>query len=206
MNSLIARPLLLAALLAAVSGCDQSTPTQPQPSTQATQPAQPAQPPKNVVTDTVRTVTNAVQQATEVVAKTEQQVQQVVQQASAQAQGIIDQATSLLQAKKIQDAAPLLDQLSSMTLSPDQQKLLGNLKTEFSKLTDDIKNGIQKAQTLVSQKNYTEALSMLSSLSSYQLSADQKKLVDDVKAEAQRLLGKSATDQGKKALGNLLSK
>jgi hypothetical protein len=64
--------------------------------------------------------------------KTESAASQTAQQAAgaASAQGLLDKARSLIADQRYQEAQTILNQLSSLSLSPDQQKLVTELETQ----------------------------------------------------------------------------
>lgn len=69
---------------------------------------------------------------------------------------------------------------------------------------------IDRAKGLVTEKNYQEALGLLGGLGSLKLTPEQQKVVDDLKAQIQKLMTdsatKAATDGAAGAVGGLLDK
>jgi hypothetical protein len=184
-----------ALVVAAVSGCgrnEESTPpAQPTPAAR-TEPA-PTSAPGGVLSE-AKTALESAPKA----------VEAAVDQAVTQAQGLIDQTKALLSEKKYQDALGGVQKLASLKLSPEQQTLVGGLKTELTKMGGAIEKGIAGLKEVVAKKDYAGGMTLLKDLANYQLTPEQKKVVDGLKLELQKLTGSPAAEEGKKAVSGLL--
>ena len=65
---------------------------------------------------------------------------------------------------------------------------------------------IDKAKSLMGDSKYSEAMDLLKRLSSMELTPEQKKLVDDLMAQAQKALAGTAASDAAKSVGGLLGK
>jgi PBP1b-binding outer membrane lipoprotein LpoB len=63
-----------------------------------------------------------------------------------------------------------------------------------------------KIKGLINEKKYTEALTALSQPPPVNLTAEQQKLVEQLKTQVESALAKQSTDEGVKAVGGLLNK
>jgi outer membrane PBP1 activator LpoA protein len=119
---------------------------------------------------------------------------------------MLQQAKSLLEEKKVQQASQLLSRVAELTLNDEQQELLTGLKSESQKLLTEVDKGLGNLKSLIQEKNYTEATSLVSKLTEYELSSDQQSLLDGLKAELEKLMESEAGQGAADAVNDLLGR
>jgi hypothetical protein len=189
----------VAGVVSAVAiGCGQKESPPPAPT------AAPPTSAPDTATAVKQTVEKTVAEVQKVAESTQQAVQKTVSEAAGQAQALIDQARAWVSEKKYADALGAVDKLAGLSLTPEQQTLVQGVKAELGKLGADIEKGIANLKAVVAQKDYTQGLNLVKQLADYQLTPEQQKVVDGLKAELQKALGTKGADEAKKALGNVL--
>jgi hypothetical protein len=91
-----------------------------------------------------------------------------------------------------------------MSLSPEQQKLVGELKAEIGKVSDQTGTQLAELKALVDEKKYQEASAKLGEFANLHFTPQQQELLDRLKAEIQKGLSGESVEAGKKAVGGLL--
>lgn len=96
----------------------------------------------------------------------------------------------------IETTKPAVEQAVS-DASETAQKAVSEASTKAQELID-------KARALVNQENFSEAMNILNQLANVELTPEQQRLVDDLKATVQKALESKAAAEGTKAIGNML--
>jgi hypothetical protein len=205
MNKSTFLPILLTAAAITLVGCGQSDST----TSTSTTPA----------TDAKSMVDSAADKVKSTVTEVTAEVSKKVDSAIMEAQNFIGQG-------KLQNAMGSLSNLSSMSLTAEQEQTVDGLKTKIEtamtaagKAVDSAKEAagqatavvqtkvsesVSAAQSLLKEGKFQDALTSLKGLSDLNLSADQSKLVGDLKAQIQAAMDASkglGTDAAKAASG-----
>jgi hypothetical protein len=173
--------------------------------------------------DSKSMVDSAAEKVNSTVSKVSAEVSKKVDSAIMEAQNFIGQG-------KFQNALGSLTNLSSMTLTAEQQKTIDGLKAKIDtamatagKAMDSAKTAageataavqtkvtetVAAAQSLLKEGKFQDALTSLKGLSDLKLNADQSKLVNDLKAQIQAALDatKGAGADAAKAASSLFKK
>jgi len=96
---------------------------------------------------------------------------------------------------------------ASVPNAPEVPKAVSDPVAPSGKVAADQAQGlIDKATRLVADSKYDEAMNSLKQLSELKLTAEQQKLVEDLRSQVQKALAKTASGESTKAYGELVPK
>lgn len=101
------------------------------------------------------------------------------------------------------DAAKAVDAVKD-TAKQTADQATAQVKAAQDQAQQQAQGLIDRAKSLVADQKYQDALSSLGQLSSLKLTADQQKMVDDLKAKIQAALAKATATDPASALGGAL--
>jgi hypothetical protein len=123
--------------------------------------------------------------------------------APAQAPKSSDTAAGGQAAKPADTAAAAVQPVVEKTTAA-AQPAADQAAAQANAMQDQAQGVIDKAQGLVKETKYQEALSALGQLANLKLTPEQQKLVDDLKGQIQNALAKAAASKATSALGDAL--
>lgn len=149
-------------------------------------------------------------------------VTNITAEVSKKVDAAIAEAQNFLGQGKLQDALGSLNGLSGMALSAEQAALVAGMKEKINtamtaageagavakaaagEVSAQVQQAVTKAQTLLKEGKFQDALTSLNGLSDLKLSAEQSKLVSDLKAQIQT--AKGAGSDAAKAASDLFNR
>ncbi len=182
---------LLLATAVSLLGCGKRE--QPAPGGSTNEPVVSQSAPRSVTQSAVETA----QSVTETAKK-------VVDQATTQAQALIDQTRGFLSEQNYAGAAEGLQKLAGLSLTPEQEALVAELKVEAGKVGQAMEAKLGELKQLVAEKKFQEASAKLTDFANVSLTPQQQELLDRLKAEIKKGLSGQTLEAGKQALGGLL--
>jgi hypothetical protein len=155
-----------------------------------------------------------------------QKVNEVSAEVAKKVDAALAEAQTFLAQAKFQDAIGSLDGLSTLALSAEQLMTVGAMKSKIEtamkasgqavdsakaaagEVAAQVNAAVAKAQALLKEGKFQDALTSLNGLSDLKLSAEQGKLVNDLKTQIQTAMAaaKGAGSDAAKAAADLFKK